>query len=51
LNISYELTQEKAKTRDYAASMEQRIKMLQQTIEQALLDQGRNPERPGPKFE
>ena len=51
LNISYELTQEKAKTRDYAASMEQRIKMLQQTIEQALLDQGRSPERPGPKFE
>ena len=51
LNISYELTQEKAKTRDYAAIMEQRIKMLQQTIEQALLDQGRNPERPGPKFE
>ncbi|EMB0672901.1 cell division protein ZapA [Enterobacter hormaechei] len=51
LNISYELTQEKAKTRDYATSMEQRIKMLQQTIEQALLDQGRSPERPGPKFE
>lgn len=51
LNISYELTQEKAKTRDYAASMEQRIKMLQQTIEQALLDQGRTPERPGQKFE
>ncbi|XCW72614.1 cell division protein ZapA [Kosakonia cowanii] len=51
LNISYELAQEKAKTRDYAASMEQRIKMLQQTIEQALLDQGRITERPGPKFE
>ena len=50
-NIRDEWTQEKAKTRDYAASMEQRIKMLQQTIEQALLDQGRNPERPGPKFE
>ena len=31
LNISYELAQEKAKTRDYAASMEQRIRMLQQT--------------------
>ena len=29
-NISYELAQEKAKTRDYAASMEQRIRMLQQ---------------------
>ena len=51
LHISDERTQEKAKTRDYAASMEQRIKMLQQTIEQALLDQGRSPERPGPKFE
>lgn len=45
LNISYELTQEKAKTRDYAASMEQRIRMLQQTIEQALLDQGRITEK------
>ncbi len=31
--------------------MEQRIRMLQQTIEQALLDQGRITERPGPKFE
>jgi cell division protein ZapA len=51
LNISYELTQEKAKTRDYAASMEQRIRMLQQTIEQALLDQGRITERTGSKFE
>jgi len=51
LNISYELTQEKAKTRDYAASMEQRIRMLQQTIEQALLEQGRISERSGPKFE
>ncbi|MBT1630336.1 cell division protein ZapA, partial [Klebsiella pneumoniae] len=49
--ISYDLTQEKAKARDYAASMQQRIKMLQQTIVQALLDQGRSPERPGPKFE
>ncbi len=51
LNISYELTQEKAKTRDYASSMEQRIRMLQQTIEQALLEQGRISERPGSKFE
>jgi len=51
LNISYELAQEKAKTRDYAASMEQRIKMLQQTIEQALLDQGRITDRPGQNFE
>ncbi len=45
LNISYELAQEKAKTRDYAASMEQRIRMLQQTIEQALLEQGRITEK------
>ncbi len=51
LNISYELTQEKAKTRDYAASMEQRIRMLQQTIEQALLDQGRITEKTGQNFE
>lgn len=51
LNISYELAQEKAKTREYAANMEQRIRMLQQTIEQALLDQGRITDRPGPKFE
>ena len=51
LNISYELTQEKTKTRDYAASMEQRIKMLQQTIEQALLEQGRISERQDAQFE
>lgn len=51
LNICYELTQEKSKTRDYAANMEQRIKMLQQTIEQALLEQGRITERQGPNFE
>ncbi|HBY5596451.1 TPA: cell division protein ZapA, partial [Klebsiella pneumoniae] len=41
----------KAKTRDYASSMEQRIRMLQQTIEQALLEQGRISEKPGSKFE
>ncbi len=51
LNVCYELAQEKTKTRDYASSMEQRIRMLQQTIEQALLDQGRISERSGPKFE
>lgn len=51
LNICYELAQEKVKTRDYAANMEQRIRMLQQTIEQALLEQGRITERPGAKFE
>jgi len=51
LNICHELAQEKSKTRDYAANMEQRIRMLQQTIEQALLEQGRITERQGAKFE
>lgn len=51
LNICYELAQEKSKTRDYAANMEERIRMLQQTIEQALLEQGRITERQGPNFE
>lgn len=51
LNVCYELAQEKTKTQDYASSMEQRIRMLQQTIEQALVDQGRINDRPGPKFE
>lgn len=51
LNICYELAQEKVKTRDYAANMEQRIRMLQQTIEQALPEQGRISERAEPKFE
>ncbi|BDH44675.1 cell division protein ZapA [Salmonella enterica subsp. enterica serovar Choleraesuis] len=41
LNVCYELAQEKTKTEDYAASMEQRIRMLQHTIEQALLEHGR----------
>jgi len=51
LNVCHELAQEKVKTRDYAANMEQRIRMLQQTIEQALLEQGRITERTGAKFE
>ena len=51
LNICHELAQEKNKTRDYASNMEQRIRMLQQTIEQALLEQGRISERPDVKFE
>ena len=50
-NICHELAQEKVKTRDYASNMEQRIRMLQQTIEQALLEQGRITERTGSKFE
>ncbi len=37
--------------RDYAASMEQRIRMLQQTIEQALLEQGRITEKTNQNFE
>ncbi|OCA56117.1 cell division protein ZapA [Photorhabdus namnaonensis] len=41
LNICHELAQEKVKTRDYAYNMEQKIKMLQQTIEHALVEQGR----------
>ncbi len=41
LNICHELAQEKMKTRDYAYNMEQKIKMLQQTIEKALLEQGK----------
>jgi cell division protein ZapA len=45
------LAQEKSKTRDYASNMEERIRMLQQTIEQALLEQGRITERQGPNFE
>jgi cell division protein ZapA len=51
LNICHELAQEKGKTRDYAANMEQRIRMLQQTIEQALVEQGRITDRQGPNFE
>lgn len=50
LNICYELAQEKSKTRDYAANMEERILMLQQTIEQALFERGRIADRQGPKF-
>lgn len=51
LNICHELSQEKGKTRDYAANMEQRIRMLQHTIEQALVEQGRITNQQGPKFE
>jgi len=51
LNVCHELAQERLKTRDYAANMEQRIRMLQQTIEQALLEQGRITEHQGAQFE
>ena len=39
--MSHELAEEKLKTRDYAYNMEEK-KMLQQSIEQALHDQGKN---------
>ncbi|EKT55894.1 cell division protein ZapA [Providencia sneebia] len=45
LNVCHELTQEKTKTRDYAYNMEEKIKLLQQTIEQALHDQVKITER------
>ena len=51
LNICYELAQEKNRTRDYAANMEERIRMLQQTIERALLEQGRPSDRQSSAFE
>lgn len=37
LNICNELTQEKLKTREYAANIEQYILLLKQTIEKALI--------------
>ena len=51
LNVCHELAQERLKTRDYASNMEQRIRMLQQTIEQALLEQGRISDRQDTQFE
>lgn len=51
LNVCHELAQERLKTRDYAANMEQRIRLLQQTIKQALVEQGRITERPGNQLE
>lgn len=50
LNVCHELAKERLKTRDYAASMEQRIRMLQHTIEQALREQGRVSERQDAQF-
>lgn len=41
LNVCYELTQEKQKTHDYAENIDQRVRLLQQTIEQALVEPGR----------
>ncbi|AWH89362.1 cell division protein ZapA [Limnobaculum parvum] len=51
LNISYELAQEKNKTDDYAKNMEERIRTLQHTIEQALVEQNLISKRQGAKFE
>ncbi|GKX57512.1 cell division protein ZapA [Leminorella grimontii] len=51
LNISYELTQEKDKTDEYAKSMEMRIRMLQDTIEQALVEQSQISQRRSANFE
>ncbi|AFP85561.1 hypothetical protein A35E_00252 [secondary endosymbiont of Heteropsylla cubana] len=50
LNICNELAQERLKTRDYAANMEQRIRLLQHTIEQALIEQGNITENPENQF-
>jgi len=41
LHFCYELSLEKASNRKYSETMDERIKMLQQTIETALLEQGR----------
>lgn len=41
LNICHELAQEKIKTQDYTDNMEQKIRVLQHTIEQALQEQAR----------
>ncbi|MFM2486536.1 cell division protein ZapA [Celerinatantimonas yamalensis] len=38
LNLSYELLSEKHKNTEYTQSMDERIKSLQRTIEQALLE-------------
>lgn len=51
LNICNELAQEKNKTHEYATHMEQRIRVLQQTIEQALVDQTKIIDRPSSSFE
>ncbi|XOD70118.1 MAG: cell division protein ZapA [Sodalis sp. (in: enterobacteria)] len=51
LNVCHELAQERLKTRDYAANMEERIRLLQHTIEQALVEQGRITEHSENQFE
>ncbi|MGL5696250.1 MAG: cell division protein ZapA [Plesiomonas shigelloides] len=52
LNMANELELERRKTQEYAASIEQRIRMLQSTIEQALVEQGQlTHTRHGTRFE
>lgn len=51
LNVCHELAQAKLKAWDYAANMEQYIQLLQQTLEQALVEQERIMERSGVLFE
>ncbi|MFP3019558.1 MAG: cell division protein ZapA [Arsenophonus sp.] len=45
LNICHELTQEKIKIQDYTDNMQQKIRILQHTIEQALQEQERITKR------
>ncbi|UAJ65108.1 cell division protein ZapA [Candidatus Schneideria nysicola] len=39
LNISNELTQEKLKIKEYTANIEQRVRLLQHTIDQTFIEQ------------
>lgn len=50
LNICYELAQEKQKTSDYASNMGQRIRLLQQAIEQALVERSRITDKTDTRF-
>lgn len=50
LNVCHELTQERLINRDNALNIEQRTKILLQTIEQALADQSDNNSRSGSVF-
>lgn len=50
LNLCHELAQEKLGACNYVSNMEQRMRKLQQTIEQALLKQDRFSERRGSPF-
>lgn len=39
LNLAYELLEERAKNHEYSTNVDQRIRTLQNTIEQALIEQ------------